>query len=372
MKGFIKGVLLTSLFFTVLVSCEKKKETEWTYEISGVRHSFLASYQLASQEHLNRGQVLQTKMNAFCVLPIVSRFNTVRDAWASSWNAYQYIKPFWYMSSEIDNPIGFDVNRIETWNFDPSYIDATVASPSAGIIVNPTMYPVISHANVNSWHTSVNSTLGYQVLEFLLWGEDNSVSSGGNRTHQDFISTSTTNDRRRTFLKASSDNFAEGFTAYFNESFETEILIASNKEFMRFILSGLVDFLEEDFVGNTLRKPFLSQEPNDELSRYSENTIIDIQNKIGALELILNGNGQFTSEVGYFLLDFINDVDGSLKSSIEVSIAEMHSAVESIQGNFDTALSSSIEMQKIEALIMHAEALTLSLKEFAVQIKVEL
>ena len=370
-----KKMIWTLSVLVLLTSCKKQnEETEWTYEISGVRHSFLVTFNHLSIDHSNKANILESKIGDFYSYPSSLRFNNSKIAWANSWQAYQFFKPYYYMQGNLANPIFFDINRAENWNLNPAYIDSTNSSPNTGIIVDTATYPFISQLYIDGWHinSTSSSSIGYQVLEFLLWGEDNSTTSGGDRTQFEFGSISTIKERRSSFLRGSAIKLSSEFTTYFTSKFESEILLASNKDFMHFVLTGLIQFLEEDFAANTLTKPLLSQDPNDELSRYSENTIVDIKNKIIAVQLVLKGNELFTSDDSYYLLDFIGDVDASLMTTIELSLNEMSLSIESIQGNFDNAISSPSERPKIESILENIENLVGSLEEFALRINVEL
>ena len=77
-------------------------------------------------------------------------------------------------------------SRVNGWPVVPEFIDYTKANASSGIIQNSQKYPSISKDTImklNRVDDSDQITLGYHVIEFLLWGEDNNASGSGG---QDF------------------------------------------------------------------------------------------------------------------------------------------------------------------------------------------
>jgi putative iron-regulated protein len=357
-----------------VLSCKKAPSTNWSYEISGVKHSFLATYQHVILDHQQANNTFTSRVNQFYFLPIIGNFNNCRGAWKESWKKYQQLKPFFMMNGAFDNDIKYKLNNVESWLMNPGFIDSINVDPFSGIVVNETGYPAIEYAGIPLWHDPAanNYTQGYQVLEFILWGEDNSTSGGGDRQHFDFISTSTIQDRRREFLKHSAFYLNSEFNYSFTTSFEQDVLASSNEDFMNFLLSGLIDFIDDDFAENTINRPYISQDINDELSRFSENTKADIFNKALAIETLIYGGELFDSENSYFLGDFIREINPEKEQLIASSIAFLKVSANDIIGDFDSALSSASERPKILAIYQELVELSAAIRSFASDLNIVL
>lgn len=375
-RKFLSLIIILGLGSTwILQSCNKKpKETKYTFEIQKVKHSFLAAYKYAVENHDEAVENMRNKANQFNNVPIIGFFGQLRESWIASWRSYQLMKPFSLMSEGINSPINFNIDRVENIGFNLHFLDSTLAQPNSGIVYDQVNYPTIDYSSVSLVHSNVtsNKTVGYQVAEFLLWGDDNSVTIGGTRTHYDFNSVNSTRIRRRSLMTNSINNLRYEFSDYYSSNFENLILTSSNDDFLRFLFSGLLDFLDNDLINDALLKPYNSQNKDDELSRFSENTNNDIQTRLSTIELILNGEGMDGESNSYYLIDLIGKVNPELKEQISSEMFECKSLANSIIGNFDNAIVSSSERPKILDLYQKLQSISTNLKTVLTEMGISL
>ena len=68
---------------------------------------------------------------------------------------------------------------------DEAYVDYVEGDPDAGIINDPTGYPTIDAAlleSLNEEGGETNISTGWHAIEFLLWGQDLSADGPGDPT----------------------------------------------------------------------------------------------------------------------------------------------------------------------------------------------
>ncbi len=367
----IIGVVFVAFFWA---GCKKKaKDTNHTYEIQKAKHSFLASYKHAALNHDNAVDNLRIKANQFNNINIIGFYDQLKDAWIDSWHAYQLLRPFSRMTGAISSPLVYDRDRVENVTFNLSFLDSTVAQPNSGIVFDDVNFPQINSNVISAAHNGSTSdkTVGYQVAEFIIWGEDNSVQFGGMRSVGDF-GISSEGQRRRALLTSSIVNLRNEFTSNYTSSFEDQILKSSNEDFIRFAFSGFLKFLEDDFARDVLLKPYNSQNKDDELSRFSENTTTDIVSLMDAVELFLRGKGIEGTESEYYMVDLIGDIDPSLKLEIIDLIDESQLIASDIQGNFDNAISSNTERIKIYEMYTNLNLISQNLRSAISKMGIEL
>ena len=341
MKIFSLVVLITALS---LAGCKKKDviDSNWTYQISKVKHSFLANYMLASEQHLASLQDLRDDTWTMANLPYISNFNKAKNAWLFSYRDFILIKPYFLMHGDIANPFAYNESRIDLSSVNPAFLDYTAADPNSGIIADEAGYPNLDNNTMSGLHNPAASqlTLGYHVVEFMLWGEDLSLTGTGSRSHLDYVTGSANVLRRRQVLAASVQNLHIDMTkTLFTTAFENDVLAADGKEFLKYLLNGLLDFIENDFAERTLLLPYNSQNMDDELSQFSDNTFNDIESKIDAIDYMLNGNENINASEDYYLGNLFAEIDEGMYSQIQSAL----SAARAITSNndFDAVISSA-------------------------------
>jgi len=358
-------VLCFSLVFT---GCKRKNvESNNTFEVSKLKQSFLASFQKTDVEFHEAYAELRVAATTFNSVPSVLDFNRFKEKWIAVRGPFHRLQMLKRMQGGIANPIDYDESRVETGRIDPSYIDYTDADPM-GIITDVVTYPDIQGTNMLIWHETgtQNKTLGFQVLEFLLWGEDNNPTGAGTRNSGDYTLGNNINDRRRAFLSFTMFYLdLEMNLEFYNQSFEDAVLLADNEVFLEFLLSGIVRFIEQDIVDRGLSQAFNSMDPNDELSVFSEYTLEELEEMMAALDMLFVGRNDFTEHNNMFLLDFIRFVQPEMGATITQNYETAQASILAINGLFDVAINDPVERPKVKKAIDDLTILASNLRLFA-------
>ena len=372
--------IIVALFF-IVGSCKKNElnsATKWTYQLSKVKHSFIATNKELVLRH-NREMIdLSGGINWFVTIPSAANLVKAKNDWIQSFNQYNLIKPFLLFDKEGLQQINIDFDRIELSSLDPSYIDYTASNVNSGIIMHTIGYPNIYYQDIPTWdlHNNIGNeskiTLGYHVIEFLLWGEDLSSTSGGLRSNNDYLSNNNINNRRRAFLRSVTTHLeVDNSFVNLSSTYENRILEMDSEKFAKAVFTGLTRFIDQDLSGNTLYKPYISQNPNDELSPFSDNTKSDIFSKLNAIKYFLNGRDLLEDHNDYFFEDFLKEVDSEKYEQIQGALSECFTIYNSISGSFDNAINpASSERAKVYALYSALMSISKTLKE--IQSKIEL
>src|SRR5690606_12217561 len=121
-----------------------------------------------------------------------------------------------------------------------------------------------------------------------------------------------------------------------------------------------------DFAKNTILVPYQSQNVADELSRFSKNTLMDIQNKLDAITYFIDGRDLLQEHNDYFLGDLFKEMDSEKYEVLEQKLESCYAVVESISGTFDTAVLSGSERPKLLQLHTQLTEISEILKEYRV------
>lgn len=367
MKYSLAALLTLTLLFS---GCKKTwDDSNWTYQLSKTRHSLIATMQTMTEAQRRNELELSQSILQFDAFTNEGVLATLKNAWRASWRSFLHYKPFYYMESAVVNSNTFDVSIVNGGKINTDYIDATVNDPSSGIIVNTTTYPEILFTSMDDWNMAgdpENRTLGYQVMEFLLWGEDLSPNLPGLRPATDFNQGGVVETRRLTFLRYVGTYMHNEFDDfYFPDKLENDLLTASNRDFLDFVLNGLIRYIEDDFAERGINIPYLSQDIDDEISRFSDNTRIDLVSMLEAIKVVLYGEGVFDSSNNYFLGDLIHEVNPKAAISILNSVGTIEQRISEIFMPFDQAISSSTERPKLYDIRVNLLNISAQLKEFS-------
>jgi putative iron-regulated protein len=142
----------------------------------------LATY----EDSLVGAEELLRRSRALVEAPSAARLEAARAAWLKARVPYAQSEVFRFYEGPIDK-VELWVN---TWPIDESYVESLPADQSAGIVQDRARYPTLSaelltRLNGRDGETAIST--GYHVIEFLLWGRDESETGPGQRTYLDFV-----------------------------------------------------------------------------------------------------------------------------------------------------------------------------------------
>lgn len=362
----MKYFFYSFLFF--ISSCKKNDEIDYTFEINLAKQSYFATLDILHSNHLSSAEILSESIQEFCYIPNINRFNESKDYWKSAISNYHALGPFIYTDALFSNPFYNIDQKIGLSNLDESFLDYTLANGNTGLVFNITDYPNISSQLINSLHqqSSPSSiTLGYHAIEFMLFGEDLSLSAEGQRLNDDYVETDQFHSRRNDLLFWMSVNYWKTlFELNLTGDFKNQFLNANNEEALNFMFGGLKSFLKNDFRDRVLNLPINSLDNDDELSSYSDNTLDDIKSKIKATRLFFDPSSLLTEGTGFYIIDLIEKISPEDASLILSKINSIETTINSINTNFENALLSSVEITKLKSVVSDIDSLLSSIDSF--------
>ena len=160
-------------------------------------------------------QRLRTAIEAFLANPNDDTLSHARNAWINARRTWEQTEAFRF----YDGPI--DVADIETkepgregqldgWPIDPAAIDQVEGNPTSGII-NDMKLAMTRRTLLDRQKAAQGRavTTGWHAIEFLLWGEPQYAGVPGDRPPTDYLAGQPNNDRRRAYLKLTTDLLIE-------------------------------------------------------------------------------------------------------------------------------------------------------------------
>lgn len=305
-----------------------------------------ASYQDAHA----RAQSLGAAIDTLVATPSAVNLTAAQDAWVAARVPYLQTEAYRFYDGPIDDPDTGPEGLLNAWPLDEAYIDYVVGNASAGL-VNDTSFAITAASleERNELGGEQHIASGYHAVEFLLWGQDLSLSQPGQRAFGDYLTgggaTAPNGDRRAVYLDAAAvgivanlatliDAWSEGSDTNYRASFEDGV---STKEALRRIFTGLVIFSANELGGERL-VGIETGDPNDEHSCFSDTTRTDfIEDQRGVQNVFLGRYVRVdgTTVEGVGLDDVIAARDPVLAEEIRTRIATSLSLAEAAMSPFE-------------------------------------
>lgn len=356
--------LAAALAFTVLAAGCKKEDEEPTPSTGGSGTN--AALETAKQNAVNTyaeivynnykdakdaAEDLQDAIEDFLSAPSEVRFQACKDAWLLARIPYGQTEAFRFGNGPIDDENGPE-GLINAWPMDEAYVDYVVGDPNAGIINNPTAFPVISAdllESLNEAGGETNISTGYHAIEFLLWGQDLSTTGPGERPWTDYT-TATNATRRGQFLSACADLLVDHL-GYLKDawdngsggSYRTTFVNGNKNDALAAILQGIGTLAKGELAGERMEVAMLTQDQEDEHSCFSDNTHTDINMNILGVQNVYLGryvrpNGQIVQ--GTSIKDVVALVNATLATEVATAIADSRTLCEAIPTPFDQQIQN--------------------------------
>ena len=329
----------------------------------------LATY----QDTLSSTQELDQAIGDFLDAPSESRFNAARQAWKAARESYLQTEAFRFYDGPIDDLDGL----INAWPLDENYVDYVQGEPEAGLI-NDSSFTIDEDTLVdrNERGGEKNIATGYHAIEFLLWGQDESVDGPGDRPYTDFVDGGTADhqDRRRNYLKTVSALLVEQLQELVNawkedeDNYRAEFLAAEPKEAMRRILTGLTILSGFETGGERLQAALDTGSQEDEHSCFSDNThrdmivdVVGIRNVYLGRYEPLSGN----TLIGTSVYDVIKSTDPDLAERIGEYIDESLKLAKALKPPFDQEIrpGNTAGRARVQALVRSLQDQASALEE---------
>jgi len=259
-----------------------------------------AMYNDAHTEALN----LQETIDLFISNPTIPGLEACKEKWVLAHIPYSQSEGFRFAFGAIDDSANNYERRLNAWDFNPARIDYMEGSPQSGIINDSVNYPSISAKRLlelNDQGGGQQITLGYHVIEFLLWGEDVTALEDelpGLRTFSDYViadSNANSAKRRGAYLKVCVDqlvidlkSLSDEWSPSVQNNYRNEFLNLNPKKATRYAMTGLVNFSQFELAKYRLENALGSLE-GDEESRFSDNSHRDLYFNSVGLRSVFNG-----------------------------------------------------------------------------------
>lgn len=290
---------------------------------------------------------LREAIRGFLAAPSEDGLANARKAWIKARQPYLQSEAFRYYAGPIDDADGPEP-LLNSWPLDELYIDAGEGG-TGGIIGNEKDYPVISTQlilDLNLKDGEKNISCGWHAIEFLLWGQDTSVTGPGERPFTDYT-TAPFAARRGQYLQACADLLVTHFEdlltqwapdqlgnyrAIFEEGYDQSI---------ERILTGMIFLSGNELAGERLQVAWDTKEQEEEHSCFSDTTHQDtIYDAIG-LQNIYRGTyvrPDGTSLSGPGVRSLAEVVKPDLVPDLDAKIDGTVAAAKAIPFPFDQAI----------------------------------
>lgn len=342
-------------------SCTYAAVVQYASQIQMIKETYAAMALAVYEDAHSSAVALETACDAFVANPTASTQQAAKDAWLASREIYGQSEIFRFAEGPIDNVNDGPEGLINAWPLDEAYIDYVQGSPNAGIINNTSQYPTIDMntlISANEFGGESNISVGYHAIEFLLWGQDMSSSSAGQRPHTDFVvgGTASNQARRAQYLQLCCQILVAGLNQVKNEwstsggDYRTEWLTMDNSLALRKIFNSMKAMSGFELSGERIYTAYDNQNQEDEHSCFSDNTHRDIALNAQGIGNLYQGTYTRPNSVvvsGYSLEDLVNTID-SQKNASYLGLREATTAkIAAMYIPFDQAIVLPAERPKV-------------------------
>lgn len=329
------------------------------------------------EDSLAEGKRLQKAIDAFVAKPSKAGLENAKKVWVEARLPYLQTEVYRFYAGPIDDDDGPE-GLLNAWPMDEAYVDSVKGNEKAGIVNDPKKFPKIDKAlieKLNEQGGEENISSGYHAIEFLLWGQDLSVTGPGERPYTDYT-TAKNADRRKQYLKASVDLLVDHLQHLVDEwapgkknyraAFEKDV-----KGSVKNIMTGMSMLTGFELSGERLLVAYESQAQEDEHSCFSDTTHNDCTYDIIGIVNVWNGSykrldGSTVSGKG--IKDLALAADADLAKALDKKMNDAITQSKAIPVPFDQAILGKDDTparKSIMVLIENLEDQASSLKKLA-------
>jgi putative iron-regulated protein len=245
-----------------------------------------------------------------------------------------------------DGPIEAIEGEINAWPINEAFIDYVDGRPDAGVVNNTDMPMSIASLLVNNQVTDESDvTLGWHAIEFLLWGQDLSAEGPGNRPATDYVAGEGNNDRRRDYLKmttdrlvANLDRLAQAWAPEVPDNYAAIFRALPEREAIGRIMNGVAILAGFEFMSERLAVGLDSGDQEDEHSCFSDTTHQDFVYDLKGIANVWSG--EFPDSAGPGMRDVVAKVDAALSTEVDGLLNDATLRVAALGDPWDRVLAS--------------------------------
>ncbi len=281
--------------------------------------------------------------------PNEKNLNNAKIRWIKAREVYGITEAFRFYGGPIDgtNQYGEEgpEGLINSWPLNEAYIDYVKGDPSAGII-NNLNYDINKTTIIasNQSDDDADVSTGWHAIEFLLWGQDSSLETAGQRQYSDYISNNGNNDRRREYLLKVSELLMEHLI-WLDNQWQPDG--AGRKDFLQkqnpgsSILTGIATLAGFELSSERIATALDSGDPEDEHSCFSDQTHLDIKANFNGIKNVYLGLGINGEKFTPAISDLIKDNNKQLHEEILNSFNSISENIQNITVPFDKMLTET-------------------------------
>lgn len=367
----MKNIFCISILILGAWSCKKKDDEPTPVNVEKAAVATYADIAYATyKDAYDEALKLQSGINDFATTPTESKFINLKALYTNARIPYEQSEPFRAANGPIDTGDDAVEGRLNAWPLSENFVDYVQASGKdslSGIINDATAYPSITKQVLLDEHEKggeSNLTLGYHVIEFLLWGQDlnpaSNVNSAGQRAFTDYT-TKSNFERRKTFLKEATNILVEDLKYLVdqwanNGTYRTKFLAKAEREGLIDALSGVAWFCAGELPTERMYKAIEAGDQEEEHSCFSDLTDQDIKLSMKGVNNLINGtytkvNGEKVSGTGLIKALEAKDAKGAtdILALLNTALADCGK----IKAPFDqTIINESVTVAKAKSSII--------------------
>ena len=345
-KFFKISSVAAAIAFLGFYSCSDDDSTS-TEEITNA--SVINNYSdLVYQNYLesyNSAVEMQTAINSFVASPSEAGLEAAKTAWLSARDIYGQTEAFRECNGPVDSEgeswsLGTE-GQMNAWPIDESFIDYVAvgsedyAGTFTSIIGDTATYPSISESvitDLNESQTDKSISTGWHAIEFLLWGQDETLPSEnlpGQREYTDYT-TADNADRRGAYLQAATDLLVSDLNDLVTTwadggSYRTVFESLDENTALTQLLTGPFFIAGDELSSERMIVPVDSNEGIDnsgqefEHSCFADNTNNDVwANAQGVYNVVF---GSYSNVSGTSFYDLVNATDADQAVALKTAAA---------------------------------------------------
>jgi putative iron-regulated protein len=287
--------------------------------------------------------------------PSAESLRAAREAWLRARPPYAQTEVFRF----YDGPIDKVELWVNTWPIDESYVESAPEEPSLGIVQDRARYPALSAellARLNGEAGETAISTGYHVIEFLLWGRDQSESGPGERSHLDYVAAPKKADaelatRRARYLSLASEllvaqlrEVRDAWRAGAPDNYRAGFLARPPRQALYLALKGMAKLSGPELAGERLTVAYETKNQENEHSCFSDSTQQDLANNALGIENVCLGRyrrADGSKQTGPALCDVLEASAPGLGARLVAELSASVRATAQIPAPFDRAIQGA-------------------------------
>jgi len=294
MKQLLILILSALLSSSLAQAADKQVSKPSDAEVSVIKQKYQALVLKNYEAVLESNKELLKKSQELVRSPSAATLDAAKEAWKKARLVYSPTEPYRYYGGPIDDAEKGVEGFMNAWPIDESYIDYVKGKENSGLVADTKTLPQVTKealAELNEKGGERNVSTGYHAIEFLLWGQDFSLKSSGERPFSDFQPTDETHRRRGQMLIALCELLVDHSQFLVNSwlpgsEFVKKFTAETSEEFLRKILVGVTSLSADEMGGERLTVALEKNDPEHEQDCFSDFSVEDLKaNQAGIAEI---------------------------------------------------------------------------------------